>query len=553
MKQRKPTTRELSAVWRNMADNNSPSFHVRDINAAVEKAVLDGQLPREAASHAKALAVYAEELIRERGRPEGGTGKETKRVPSERHFVGGEHSAETSQERELLDVSRTSQKPDVKPVQLAGPDLDPQDAELLRKSLAGKAGKSLAAMVIKGDESSGMRRSSVRERPTSEFAGPMPLAANPIERLRPRAAKPEPEPAPRGSAEAYADRMVQAVRRSGMDTAKGSIPGKNGSGIFFGFKDNPRVPKYYKPDTLEATLGHEGGSDVFAGIGEKGKSAFDILNARAKAGDMEAAAAFELLKRRHFKTGERARDAGKRTQVKKMKPLKGGGFEQITEENEKGEKVPVFEIRGPEDKARRRAKNESRAMGQTASELAYRRSKFDPERVGGYATRNKTVEEAMPDAPLREIIRAVRAARTRKREAVPELLIGNNRAANMAEKPRPKGSFVGPMPLRLKPVDASYMKPGVSTSTVENEENRKPSRRLMALERLRNIVQSRGGVMDPREMGPHPAPRVTSRFGPAGLITEGEPVGRRPVAVPERTVARPRAEPAPKATRKAAK
>jgi hypothetical protein len=74
---RKPTFRELSSVWKRMAESNSPSFHQRDINNAVEDAVLAGDLPREAADYAKVLAVYAEELIRERGRPQGGTGKET--------------------------------------------------------------------------------------------------------------------------------------------------------------------------------------------------------------------------------------------------------------------------------------------------------------------------------------------------------------------------------------------------------------------------------------------------------------------------------------------
>ena len=512
---RKPTTRELSSVWRNMAGTNSPSFDVGDINAAVEKAVLDGDLPREAAAHAKALAVYAEELIRERGRPEGGTGKETKRTSSDRHFVGGEHEAETSQERELLDVSRTSAKPGVKPVRLAGPDLDPEDADLLRKSLAGKSGKTLASMVIKADETAGLRRSSVKQRPVSEFVGPMPLEQNPLERIRPRAQRPEPEPAQRGSAEAYANRMVEAIKRSGMDVSRGSIPGKSGKGVFFGFKDNPDVPKFYRPKILEEVLGAgEKNSDVFAGVGEHGKSVFDILNERAKAGDMHAAAAFELLKRKHYKTGERTRESQERTNKNKMKPVKGGGFEIVPQEDPRGNiirdkngnPIPVKEILGPEDKARKTARNQSREMGQTASEIAFRRSKFDPERVGGYTKRNRSVDQAMPDAPLSEIISALKKARARKRDVVPEVVRGSEQAYN--EVPRRRPEFIGPMP--LKEVKTGYMKPD------RQEAERKPRSLLPALDRLRRIVQAHGGTM------PEPPMRPYERLGP--VAERGVPV-----------------------------
>jgi hypothetical protein len=588
---RKPTFRELSSVWKRMAESNSPSFHQRDINNAVEDAVLTGDLPREAADYAKVLAVYAEELIRERGRPQGGTGKETKRVASERHFVGGEHEADTSQERELLDVSRTSEKPGVKPVRLAGPDLDPEDADLLRKSLAGKSGKALASMVINEDQASGLRRSSVEKPPHSGFIGPMPAIDNPLEKLRPRAERPEPKPAPRGSAEAQANRMVEAIKRSGMDVSEGSIPGKSGKGVFFGFKNNPKVARFYSPEILEEVLGAGAkGSDVFAGVGEDGKSVFDILNARAKGGDMDAAAAFELLKRKHFKTGERSAKARERTTEPVLRPVKGGGFEPVTRTNEKGEEVPVTEIRGPEDKARRKSRNESRSMGQTASEAAFRRSKFDPERVGGSTSRNMSVDQAMiareieaqrrtdpetgevkqgpltkevyeqirrmakepgrtPEAPLDEIIAAFKKARARKRTEVPDVMFGKERLAKQEDRPR--SDFVGPMPLRKQPVDPKYLRREQSTGMSAESEGGN-SRRLQALERLRNIILSRGGVMDPRDMGPHQAPRMTSRYGPAGLIEEGEPVTQARKSVPERRAPRPRVElvRSPKANRK---
>lgn len=518
---RKPTPRELSAVWRNMAESNSPSFHPRDIESAVEKAVLDGHLPREAAQHAKAMAVYAEELLRERGRGQGGSGKETKRVPSHRHFVGGEWSAETGQEKELLKVKRTSERPDVKPVSSGAPDVPAEDAALIRKSLGGKAGKTLATMVIRADESRGLRPASREVERPLDFVGPMPRE-NPLERIMRRDA-PEKPAAPMSEAggAALAERILNAVKRSGVDTSKGVLESAGGKKTFFGFKKNPTIPRFYGEDTLETVLGPEQ-SDVFTGLGKFGKSAFDVLNAKAKAGDPDAALAFELLKRKMYKTGERFR----RSQIETSEPRfrkTAKGFEPIME-TRGGRKVQATETRTPEEKARRAARLEAIRGGPTATDLARARERYDPERERAFVERSMSIDQAQVLKRLmqkaREEEAGVEGAQgpitrdmlTRLRElakqpgqehGVPEEAIKKMyRRARKRTVPSPQRPVQNPNPLPDE---------GASRGRTAND----------VIDRLIRIARSRGVVLGsnlrPREVGPElPPVPIEHAYGPAG-------------------------------------
>lgn len=376
--QTRPTEAELSAVWEALSAKRANRFAPKTISDTVESLVRSGKIRPQAAPAVKSYAVYAEDLIRDRAQQVNPV--RAARGLEERYFLGGQSEAETSAERELLRTARTSMRPEQKPTRRAvSLGIPESEEQLIRRSLQTPEGKKLAL-------------STIQYQRKREGRG---VGKNPLDRLRPRAEptpkREEPKGVSKRGGRDLAMRLLRAVR-GGKPTEKDVYERKPGD------KRAPQ-PKYYGPETLEKALGPEG-SDVFAGVNKDPTSAFDYLNERAKAGDVRAAMALRVLRRKMYKTGERARKAQQTVTGTVMKPTAGGGFEPVID---RATGKPKMRTETPAEQARRRARNESKyVLGLTPREEAERAAR----RARGGRTRARqgtTVEEAIVKRAEQEV------------------------------------------------------------------------------------------------------------------------------------------------------
>lgn len=368
-----PTESELSALWDELIKIRSNRFSAPNIKAAVAKLVKKGKIRESIAPVVRSYGVYGEDLIRRRD--EAIDPVRAARGVDARYFLGGQSEAETAEERALLRIARTGEPGEKKLTPMDRPRRSlgiPDEAEqLLRRSLNTPAGRKLTESTV-----------AYQQRRVGK-----PRVKNPLARIRPRALRPTSQEKPYGSkGSALAEREAKAKYvGKGIGTKART---KSGSPIYFTFKGSDK-PRYYSMDKLKEVLG-PGGSDVLAGLSPVEKTVFARLNELAKEGSAGHALRFEKLKTQFYKTGERARQAGKTTREQVWKPPdEKGEFKPRMKDGE-----PVTEIRTPEVKARKAANSESRRLGGTASEDAARAQR-SPKRRKDRGELVQTVEGAI--------------------------------------------------------------------------------------------------------------------------------------------------------------
>jgi hypothetical protein len=350
----------------------------------------------------------------------------------------------------------------------------PDEAEqLLRRSLNTPAGRKLTESTVAYQQ----RREG------------KPRVKNPLARIRPRAPRPTSQEKPyesKGSALAEREAKAKYVGK-GIGTKART---KSGSPIYFTFKGSDK-PRYYSMDKLKEVLG-PGGSDVLAGLSPEEKTVFARLNELAKKGSARHALRFEKLKTQFYKTGERARQAGKTTREQVWKPPdEKGEFKPRMKDGE-----PVTEIRTPEVKARKAAKGESRRLGDTASEAAARAQR-SPERRKDRVERVQTVEGAIERGVESRIRKGLagpltpRDAATLKKLQEQELAkYGPEMLEDMRRMSR----------IRTQP-DAPKTSREISDEIAQLRAERNPSRAIRKIQRLERIIRARGATpYDPMVM-----------------------------------------------------
>ena len=291
---------------------------------------------------------------------------------------------------------------------------------------------------------------------------------------------------------------------------------KSGSPIYFTFKGSDK-PRYYSMDKLKEVLG-PGGSDVLAGLSPEEKTVFARLNELAKKGSATRALRFEKLKTQFYKTGERARQAGKTTREQVWKPPdEKGEFKPRMKDGE-----PVTEIRTPEVKARKAAKSESRRLGDTASEAAARAQR-SPERRKDRGELVQTVEGAIERGVESRIRKGLSGPLTPRDAATLKKLQEQELAKygpEMLDELRRFGR------IRTRPETPKTSRE-IADEMAQLRSERNPSRAIQKILRLDRIIRAHGGTpFDPmvsplqheveEYYGPAGKTRIATRVGPRG-------------------------------------
>lgn len=328
----KPT--ELKALWAELVKSRNP-FSRETISATVARLVGEGKIRPDAARAVGAMAVYAEDLIRQRDVPQ--RAKTLSRFVDERYFAGGLEPT-SSREREAVKVARTGTKMS-RGVEVRESPLKPETEAAILSSLSEGPGRDLVFKVLGRDVQEGTFPAEVGPKRAKTLW--TAKAAELLERGQGEARKAPENPGKPATGWAKGPRRLPKVVGSKVGTEARTASGKP---VSFTFKGTD-VPKYYKPELLRKLYAER---TALVDAPPVEETELWALNTRARGGDALAALRLEKLMHRMFGVKQ--------------------SFQGGTVRNPKTGKV--IGVRSAEEKQTRKQAREARAFGGTASDVS---------------------------------------------------------------------------------------------------------------------------------------------------------------------------------------